>query len=80
MPSLIIREYLVLLIFASILAVPVSYYFVDSWLQQFAYKVPISNVNYVWTILIIGMLIVITSSFQTIRTSLINPADTLRHE
>ena len=78
--NMITREYLVLLILAFILAVPVSYYFIDSWLQQFAYKVSISNSNYIWTILLIALLTVITTGVQTIRTSLINPVDTLRDE
>lgn len=77
---MITREYLVLLLIATILAVPVSYYIIDQWLQQFAYKINISNINYLWTILIIGLFIILTTGFQTIRTSFISPADTLRDE
>jgi len=78
--NMITREYLILLILASILAVPVSYHFIDKWLQQFAYKVSISHINYFWTILMIALLTVVVSSVQTIRTSLINPVNTLRDE
>lgn len=74
------KEYLIILIVGAFVAIPISYYFIDQWLQQFAYKVKISNINYLWTVLIIGFLIILTTGFQTIKTSLINPADTLRDE
>lgn len=77
---MITREYLLILLIASVIAIPMSYYFIDQWLQQFAYKADIKVINYLWTILIIGLIILLTTSFQTIKTSLINPADTLRDE
>ena len=78
--KLISKEYMIILAISAIIAIPLSYYFVDQWLQQFAYKTDISAFNYVLTIALIGSLIVITTSLQTIKTSLINPADTLRDE
>lgn len=78
--KMISKEYLFILLIASVIAFPLSYYFIDQWLQQFAYKVDISIMNYSWSILLVGFLILLTISSQTIKTSLINPADTLRDE
>lgn len=77
---MISKEYLIILVAGAIVAIPFSYYFIDQWLQQFAYKINISNINYLWTVLIIALLIILTIGFQTIRTSFINPADTLHDE
>ena len=78
--KMISREYLWIMVIATLIAIPVSYYFVDKWLQQFAYKTDISAFRYVMTILLIGFLILLTTSLQTIKTSLISPAKTLREE
>jgi putative ABC transport system permease protein len=78
--KLIGQEYLLILVLASIVAVPLSYFFIDRWLQQFAYKADISFANYGITVILMGLLILFTVSFQTIKTSSINPADTLREE
>jgi formate hydrogenlyase subunit 3/multisubunit Na+/H+ antiporter MnhD subunit len=78
--QLIGKEYFYLLLIASIISIPISYYFVAEWLQQFAYKTAISWLNYVITIILLATIILITVSYQTLRTSMINPADTLREE
>ena len=77
---LIGKEYLLLLAIASVMGIPTSYFFVEDWLQEFAYKTQISLLNYGITVLLVGSIILFTVSFQTIKTSLINPADTLREE
>lgn len=77
---MISKEYLVILILASIISIPISYYFVHNWLQNFAYKIEISLLLYGLTFLLIGILILATTSIQTLKTSFINPADTLREE
>lgn len=78
--KMISREYLWIMAIATLIAIPTSYYFTEQWLEQFAYKIDISIFSYLMTILLIGFLIVLITSLQTIKTSLINPADTLREE
>ena len=77
---MIAKEYVLILAIAAIIAIPISYHFVRQWLLQFAYKVNIEVVNYLWTFAIVLLLILVTISLQTIKTSWINPADTLRDE
>lgn len=77
---LISREYLMVLLIGGCLAVPVSWYGVNQWLSNFAYRVDISPASYVLTLSLVAALLVVTIGLQTFRSSLINPADTLRDE
>jgi putative ABC transport system permease protein len=74
------REYIAVLLIGGAVAVPVSVYGVNQWLAGFAYHVDISPWIYVFTVLVIVFLLLITVSIQTLRTSRANPAQTLREE
>ncbi|MEQ8925480.1 MAG: ABC transporter permease [Fulvivirga sp.] len=62
------------------IAIPLSYYVMDQWLNNFAYRKEI-NVSY---FLIAGLLAVsialLTVSYRVVRAALLNPVDTLRNE
>ena len=67
-------------IFANVLAVPVAYYFLNKWLQNFAYKIEIS-----WWIFVLsgGIALVIalaTIGFQAVKAAMANPVESLRYE
>ena len=78
--QLIGKEYLLVLIIGSIMAVPISYFMVNRWLQNFAYRIDISLLSYAIALILIGLLLLVTVSFQTLRSTSTNPADTLRDE
>jgi putative ABC transport system permease protein len=58
------RDFGLLVVAANLMGWPLGYYFVNRWMANFAYHVPI----------------LLTSGTQIIRVSRTNPADTLRHE
>ena len=74
------RSVLIQLSIAFVVAVPVAYYIVNRWLQQFAYKTPI----YWWVFLLAGLLIfaitVITVSWQSHKAATANPVDSIKNE
>jgi len=65
---------------ANFIAWPAAYYFMHKWLQNFAYRTRID----IWVFLMaaaLAMLIaLLTVSYQSIRTALSNPVDSLRYE
>ena len=65
---------------ANIIAWPVAYYFMNKWLQNFAYRVGLS----VWVFLLSGLtafgIALLTVSFQSIKAATANPVDSLRYE
>jgi putative ABC transport system permease protein len=76
----LIREYLKWVAFANIIAWPVAYYFMNKWLQDFAYRIDMS-----WWVFILsgGIALVIalaTVSFHAIKAAVANPVESLRYE
>lgn len=78
--GLIGKEYLWVMAVSSVIAVPVSIYWVSQWLEKFAYRTEISPLVYLLTLMIVLGLLLITISIQMLRLRRINPADTLRDE
>ncbi len=77
---LISKEYVMVMLIGAALAVPLSYFWVSKWLENFAYRINISMISYVVTILGICLLLVVTVTLQTLKTTATNPAQTLREE
>jgi len=77
---LLSREYLQLIGLAILVASPLVWWVMSSWVQRFPYHIALSPVIF----LIAGGLVLVvalfTVSFQTLKASRINPVDSLRHE
>lgn len=78
--KLLSTEFVVLVIVAGLIATPLAYYFLNSWLQNYEYHTAISW--WVFVIAIGGALLItlLTVSFQTIKAALSNPVKSLRSE
>ena len=77
---LLSKDFLKLVIAASLIASPVSYYLMTNWLQDFAYKTIISPFIFILVGLIAFGIAFITISFQAIRAATANPVKSLRYE
>ena len=77
---LLSSEIIMLVIVANIIAWPVAWYFMNEWLNGFAYRIGINVWLYVMAAFAAIMIALITVSTQTIRAAMSNPADTLRYE
>jgi putative ABC transport system permease protein len=78
--GLLSKEFVLLVVFSLAIASPVAYYFMDKWLQDFAYRIDIH-----WYVFVVaGVLAVgvafLTVSFQSIKAALANPVNSLRSE
>jgi putative ABC transport system permease protein len=78
--ALFSKAFLKLVLVSVIIASPIAYYFMDKWLQDFAYRIPISWSIFGYTALIIMLTSFVTISYQGIKAALINPVDSLRSE
>jgi putative ABC transport system permease protein len=63
-----------------IVAVPVSFYFMNQWLQNFAYRTPLSWWVYLVAFVAVGIITVCTVTFQTWRVANGNPVDAIKME
>ncbi len=77
---LLSKDFIQLILIAFVLAIPVAWWSMHNWLQQFAYRISISW----WIFLLSGLLVVIialvTISFQAIKAAIANPVKSLRTE
>ena len=78
--TLLSREFIMLVLVAFVLAIPLAYYLMNQWLSNFAYRVEISW----WIFLMAGLTALgiawLTVSYQSIRAALANPVKALRTE
>jgi putative ABC transport system permease protein len=78
--SLLSRDFLKLVLLAFVIAAPVSWYFMNKWLQDFAYRINIS-----WTVFVVAglsamIIAFLTISFQAVKAAIANPIKSLRSE
>jgi putative ABC transport system permease protein len=77
---LISKDFIILISIAFLIAVPLGYYFVNKWLEDFAYRINIAW----WMFALAGVIVVVialfTMSFQAIKAAIANPVKNLRTE
>jgi putative ABC transport system permease protein len=78
--QLLSKEYLLLVMIALCVALPLSWFFMHNWLQRYDYRTPISIWIFFGTMAIAFIITMITVSFQSIRVSMANPVTSLRTE
>ena len=74
------KSFLLLVLIASLIATPIAWWAMNSWLQDFPYKINISPWYFVITILIALIVALITISFQSVRAAVANPVKSLKAE
>ncbi|UCE07810.1 MAG: ABC transporter permease [bacterium] len=77
---LLTKEFTKLVIIANIIAWPIGYYFMNKWLQDFAYRVNFGIEIFVWSSILAFSFALLTVSFQSIKAALVNPVESLRYE
>jgi putative ABC transport system permease protein len=77
---LLLTDILKWVLLVNLVAWPAAYFFMNDWLQNFAYRIDLQ----IWMFLAGGVIALgiaaLTISVQTIRAAAVNPADTLRDE
>lgn len=73
-------EFLKLVAFAFIIAAPISYYYMNEWLNKFTFRISIGVGVFVMAILASIVIAVITMSYRSFQAASANPVNTLRSE
>ncbi len=77
---LLSKDFIKLVLLASILAFPVAWWVMHNWLQSFAYRIDISWWIFALATLIALVIALATVSFQAVKAALANPVKSLRSE
>jgi putative ABC transport system permease protein len=74
------REFVILIGIAFLIAAPTAWYFVHQWVEQYAFRIPISAWVFVAGGMAALMIALGTVSFQAYRAAAVNPVKNLRTE
>jgi ABC-type antimicrobial peptide transport system permease subunit len=78
--ALLSKDFLKLVLLAFLIASPIAWYAMHSWLQGYTYKVPIEWWVFALTGLLSAIIAFATVSFQAVKAALSNPVKSLRTE
>jgi len=77
---LLYREFLILVVIAALLASPLSYYFFNQWLNEFAYRIQINPMVFGIAFIALTLIAFVTVGYQSLAAARSNPTKTLRSE
>ena len=77
---LFVKEFLVILVVSILIACPLGYWFVQDWLQNYAYQIPINIDPFLIAILLVGSITAALILLQTLKIARANPAESLKTE
>lgn len=78
--SLLTKEYLVLVVLASALAIPVAVFLFDQWLATYAFRVSLGWWFFVVPVLFIVLITLLAVGLQSLKAAWVNPVRSLRSE
>jgi putative ABC transport system permease protein len=78
--TMLSQEFLRLTVISLLLAPPLSWWMMNSWLQNFAYRISISPFVFAIAGISVILITLLTISFQTIKAAMANPVKSLRTE
>lgn len=78
--GLLSREYTYLILIALLIASPISYWLMNSWLKDFAFRIQIDGFSFVVATLIISSVATLAIIYQSLKSAFVNPIDSLRDE
>jgi putative ABC transport system permease protein len=77
---LIQKEFVVFIIIAAVVAIPLAWYLLSLWLNEFYYHVPIQWYLFLLSVIAVGSFVSLILLFKTIRILRESPANALKYE
>jgi len=78
--TLLAGEFILLTVFAFIIAWPVAWFTAHKWLQNFAYHIHINIFIFLASGMLVLLIILLTIGYRSIRAATANPVDSLKYE
>lgn len=74
------KEFIILIAIAFLLAAPVGWYFMNSWLEEFSYRISIGPIIFATALITTLVIALITVGYRSFQAATANPVDSLRSE
>lgn len=78
--TLLSKDFLKLVLLANIIAWPLAYYAMNTWLDDFAFRINIPLWSFIMASFAAFIIALATISFQSIKAALANPVESLKYE
>jgi putative ABC transport system permease protein len=78
--TLVTKDYMRLVLIAGIVAVPIAWWLLQSWLQDYAFHISIGWWFFLLPLALISMIALLTVLYQSVRAAIANPVKSLRAE
>lgn len=78
--SMLSRDFIKLVIVAFVIAVPLGYYAMDAWLENFAYKIELGVTVFILSGVVAFLIAYFTVGFESLKAAINNPVKALRNE
>ncbi|MDB5087644.1 MAG: ABC-type antimicrobial peptide transport system, permease component, partial [Mucilaginibacter sp.] len=78
--KLLYREFALLLLVAFVIAIPLAWFTISTWLQSYAFHINIHWIYFIFPFITIATIALITVSYQSIKAATANPAKSLKAE
>ena len=78
--QLLSKDFVMLVLIASVIAIPIAWYLMNSWLRTYQYKINIGVGVFALVMVAAVVITLITVSFQAIKAAVANPVKSLRTE
>jgi putative ABC transport system permease protein len=77
---LLTKDFVKLILLSTLIAIPVAWWAMHQWLQDFAYRIHISAWIFIAAIISALIIALLTIGFQAIKAAMMNPVESLRSE
>jgi len=77
---LLSKQFVKWVVLSNLFAWPIAYYFMQKWLQRFAYQTSISAWYFLFAFIVVLFVALLTVCYQTVKAARSNPVELLRHE
>ncbi|MCE7040626.1 ABC transporter permease [Dyadobacter sp. CY312] len=78
--GLLAKDFMKMVLIGILIAVPVAWYAMDKWLQDFAYKIDIQWPVFAMSGFLALLVALLTVSYQSVKAALVNPVKSLKSE
>lgn len=78
--TLITKDYVRLILYAGLVAIPVAYWILSNWLKDYAFHIEIGIWFFLLPLLLITAIALVTVLYQSVKAAIANPVKSLRNE
>ena len=78
--ALFLKDFLGVVMIAGVVACPLAYLIMNSWLSDYAYRISITISPFIWSIVLLTVVTAVLIVLQTMKAAFANPVKSLRSE